>query len=385
MKSLLISKFLSKYSNASSPSVFFAPGRINIIGEHIDYNGGLVLPANISLGTYIAASFRSDSRIVFYSENFNEEITINIDDLSFKEEHTWANYLKGVMAVLKVYGHKIDKGLNIYIFGNLPHGAGLSSSASVELATAVMLNYMFGFSIQSIDLVKMAQKAENEYMNLKCGIMDQFIIGVGKKGNAILLNTSNLQFEYIPLDLGRFRFVITNSMKERKLTESKYNERLEECRLGLKQIQEELFVEHLCQLTELDISKVESLVTDETIKRRVKHVVLENVRTVKAAELLKKGKNVELGELINQSHMSLKTDYEVTGFELDSLQEIQVKQKGVLGSRMTGAGFGGCTITLISSDCVDSFISNVTNEYKTITGLSAEFYVVSNVNGAAKM
>jgi galactokinase len=385
MKDILIAKFLSKFCSGNAPSVYFAPGRINIIGEHIDYNGGLVLPANINLGTYIAASFRADTKIVFYSENFNEEITIDFNDLSFKTEHAWANYPKGVMAMLKENGHKIDKGLNIYIFGNLPHGTGLSSSASVELATAVMLNHMFDFSMQSIDLVKLAQKAENEYMKLKCGIMDQFIIGMGKKGNAILLNTSNLQFEHIPLDLGSYQFVITNSMKERKLTESKYNERLEECRLGLKQIQKGLNVEHLCQLTELDFSKIDKLIADETIKRRVKHVVSENNRTIKAAELLKNGNIIELGELLNQSHMSLKNYYEVTGFELDTLQEIQVKQKGVLGSRMTGAGFGGCTITLISTDYIDAFINNVKSEYKSKTNLNAEFYVVTSANGASRV
>jgi len=384
MINILKKIFFNKFDTSEKPKIYFAPGRINIIGEHIDYNGGYVLPMSINLGTYAAVNFREDNLINFVSYNFKDNFLLNEHELKFNSEHNWANYPKGVISVFEEAGFRINKGFNVLYHGNLPKGAGLSSSASIELVTAVMLNDLFDFKIDMLDLVKFSKKAENEYMGLNCGIMDQFAIGMGKKNHSILLDSNSLEFEYIPMNLGNYTFLITNSMKVRKLVESKYNERQNECNTALKLLQKELIINNLCQLSVEDFNLVE-YIFDENIKKRTLHVVSENQRTKKAAEFLKNNDLHSLGELLNQSHLSLKNNYEVTGYELDTLQEISVKQDGVIGSRMTGAGFGGCTITLIDKSKVDDFIKNVEVEYTKKTGLEPEFYIVESEDMARKI
>ena len=377
--------FASKFNTAEKPLIYFAPGRINIIGEHIDYNEGFVLPAAINLGTYAVVSLRNDDLINLVSHNFTDCFEVNKSDLQYYEIHNWANYPKGVMFVLAEAGYKISQGFNVLFYGNLPNRAGLSSSASIELATAVMLNDLFDFKIKMLDLVKFALEAENHYIRLNCGIMDQFAIGMGKKNNAILLNSQSLEYEYIPMNLGDYNFVITNTMKKRNLVDSKFNERQNECIAALNIIQKELNVNNLCQLNLADYQKIEHLLTDENLKKRVLHVISENIRTIEATQKLKNNDLQALGELLNQSNLSLKNNYEVTGFELDTLQAIAVKQKGVLGSRMTGAGFGGCNITLISKDCINDFIKIVKIEYSQKTGLIPEFIIMQSDDGARKI
>jgi len=273
----------------------------------------------------------------------------------------------------------------VLYYGNLPNQAGLSSSASIELATAVMLNDLFDFKIEKLDLVKFALEAENKYIGLNCGIMDQFAIGMGKKNHAILLNSHSLEYEYIPMNLGDYNFVITNTMKKRTLVDSKFNERQNECLAALHIIQKELNVNNLCQLNLADYKNIEHLLKDENLKKRALHVISENIRTIQATQKLKNNDLQGLGELLNQSNLSLKNNYEVTGFELDTLQAIAVKQKGVLGSRMTGAGFGGCNITLIHKDCINDFFKNVKTEYSQKTGLNPEFIIVQSDDGARKI
>lgn len=381
----LKNEFCKKFDYNKKPNVFFAPGRINIIGEHIDYNGGLVLPFAINLGTYAFVGLRNDDKINFVSKNFQEEISIKIADLEFKKEHNWANYPKSIISKLSEEGFKINQGFDVMFYGNLPNGAGLSSSASIELVTALMLNELFDFDIEMIDLVKLSQKAENEYMKLSCGIMDQFAIGMSKKNHALLLNSDNLDYDFFPLQLGDYKFIVTNSMKKRKLTESKYNQRQNECDIALEILQKDLLINNLCQLSFEDYKLVEYLFENEDVKKRVLHVVTENERTKLASEKLKDNDLVSLGKLLNESHLSLKNNYEVTGFELDTLFEIQTKQEGVLGSRMTGAGFGGCTISLINKNEVENFCKNVKKEYFDKTKINAEFYLVESEAGARKL
>ena len=377
--------FADKFNTAEKPLIYFAPGRINIIGEHIDYNSGFVLPTAINLGTYAVVSLRNDDLINLVSFNFADSFVGNKNDLQYYEIHNWANYPKGVMYVLAEAGYKVSQGFNVLFYGNLPNRAGLSSSASIELATAVMINDLFDFKIEMIDLVKFALEAENNYIRLNCGIMDQFAIGMGKKNHAILLNSHSLVYEYIPMNLGDYNFVITNTMKKRNLVDSKFNERQNECLAALNIIQKELNVNNLCQLNIVDYQKIEHLLTDENLKKRVLHVISENIRTIEATQKLKNNDLQALGELLNQSNLSLKNNYEVTGFELDTLQSIAVKQKGVLGSRMTGAGFGGCNITLISTDYINDFFKNVKTDYSKKTGLNPEFIILQSDDGARKI
>ena len=377
--------FADKFNTSEKPLMYFAPGRVNIIGEHIDYNEGFVLPTAINLGTYAVVSLRNDDLINFVSHNFTDSFVVNKNDLQYNEIHNWANYPKGVMFVLAQAGHKISQGFNVLYYGNLPNQAGLSSSASIELATAVMLNDLFDFKIEMLDLVKFALQAENNYIGLNCGIMDQFAIGMGKKNYAVLLNSHSLQYEYIPVNLGNYNFVITNTMKKRSLVDSKFNERQNECSAALNIIQKEMNVNSLCQLNLEDYKKIEHLLTDENLKKRALHVISENIRTMQAVQKLKSNDLQGLGQLLNQSNLSLKNNYEVTGFELDTLQAIAVKQKGVLGSRMTGAGFGGCNITLISKDCINDFIKIVKIEYSQKTGLNPESIIMQSDDGARKI
>ncbi|MBN2662692.1 MAG: galactokinase [Bacteroidales bacterium] len=384
MKDFFINKFQNTFNTNNVPKIFFAPGRVNIIGEHTDYNGGYVMPFAINLGTYAIAMLRNDNNINFISANFSKSISITTNELNYNKNHQWANYPKAVAKIISEAGYKITTGFDVLFYGDLPTGAGLSSSASIELATAVMLNELFNFNISQIDLVKYSLQAENEYMGLNCGIMDQFAIGMCKKDNAVLLNTQNLQYEHIPLNTYNYQFIIVNSMKKRELLNSKFNTRQNECKIALKQLKKELIINNLCELNSASLHSNKNLIKNDTLLKRATHVISENERTINLSNELKNSNLQQVGELMNLSHNSLKNNYEVTGSELDILQEISLKQKGVIGSRMTGAGFGGCTISLVDKNFAQNFKTKVETKYFDATNLKPKFYFVNSSNGAGK-
>ncbi len=360
--------------------LFFAPGRVNLIGEHTDYNGGHVFPCAITWGTYLAARMRRDSKIKLYSLNRSQEgiITTSCEDImSGKKEDRWTDYPKGVLYTFMKEGYHLESGFDLIYYGNLPNGAGLSSSASIEVVTAYMLCSLCHFDISGEKLALMCQKAENEYNGMKCGIMDQFAIAMGKKESAIFLNTMDLSYQYVPLHLTGYRLVVANTNKPHKLTESKYNERRKECEEALGDIREKSPLSDLACLCDLDIDRFEAVrdnIENVSAKKRAKHAVYENVRTTEAVSLLKEGKIEKFGELMKTAHMSMKEDFEATGEELDALAEAAWEEAGCIGSRMTGGGFGGCTVSIVREDAVSGFIANVGEKYKNRTGYTADFY-----------
>ncbi len=366
---------------------FFAPGRVNLIGEHTDYNGGHVFPCALSVGTYAIARRRNDSFINMYSNNFIDigKIQFSVEELKNVEEHDWANYPKGVLKVFKDAGHSINQGFDCLFYGNIPNGAGLSSSASIELATSVMLNELFNLNIPMVEMVKYSQKAENEFIGVSCGIMDQFAIGMGKKDSAVLLDCDTLKYEYSPVELEGASLVIANTNKRRGLADSKYNERRSECERALADLQKNLQISSLGDLTIDEFEKNKHLIENEIDRKRAAHAVYENERTKLAVQKLKQGDIIGFGQLMNQSHISLRDLYEVTGFELDTLVQLAWDSEGVIGSRMTGAGFGGCTVSIIKNDYIQSFIDSVGPQYAEKTGLNPEFYVVNIGNGASEL
>ena len=368
-------------------SKFFAPGRVNLIGEHTDYNGGHVFPCAIHKGTYALVKKRDDKKFRMYSENFENLgiIEFLLDNLVNEKKHKWVNYPKGVVKMFIEAGYKIDSGFDVLFYGNIPNGSGLSSSASIEIVTSIILKDLYNLDIDMVEMVKLSQKAENQFIGVNSGIMDQFAVGMGKKDNAILLDCNTLKYSYAPVILKDEVLVIGNTNKKRGLADSKYNERRAECEEALKDLQKELDIQSLGELSIEEFNKSEKLIKNEINRKRAKHAVYENQRTIKAQKELMEGKLKEIGRLMNESHVSLRDNYEVTGIELDTMVEITWNQEGVIGSRMTGAGFGGCTISIVKKNAVDKFIANVGKEYKERVGLNADFYVVNISDGAKKL
>ncbi|MFY4774434.1 galactokinase [Metabacillus sp. RGM 3146] len=379
--------FRETFESQNNERAFYAPGRVNLIGEHTDYNGGHVFPCALNIGTYAIAENRQDRLFRVTSLNFKEIgiIEFSLDDLSYNKEHDWANYPKGVIKEFADKGIAINQGMNILYYGNIPNGAGLSSSASIELVTAVLVNELSRAGVDMIEMVKMSQHAENEYIGVKSGIMDQFAIGLGKDESAVLLNCQTLEYHYSPLELDDAVLVIANTNKRRTLADSKYNERRSECDRALLQLQSVLEIQSLGDLSKEEFLKHQHLITNETDRKRAKHAVYENLRTLKAVQLLKEGNVAGFGQLMNESHESLRYDYEVTGKELDSMVEASWKEPGVIGSRMTGAGFGGCTVSIVKKDYVSSFLENAGKAYEAETNLTPDFYVVEVGNGAREI
>ncbi len=385
MKSLY-EQFQNLYGEGGELRSFFSPGRVNLIGEHTDYNGGHVFPCSLSIGTYAVARKRKDNLIRFYSMNFESQgvITVDSKNLAFDSAHDWANYPKGVVSVFQKSGYSVE-GFDVLYFGNIPNGAGLSSSASIELATAVLLNELNDLQVEMVEMVKMSQRAENEFVGVNCGIMDQFAIGMGKEEAAVLLDCNTLNYSYSPVVLENASLVIANTNKRRGLADSKYNERRSECERALAQLQEHLKIQSLGDLTIDAFEANKHHITNPIDQKRAKHAVYENVRTIEAAKRLKAGEIEAFGQLMNESHVSLRDDYEVTGLELDGLVEAAWSEEGVIGSRMTGAGFGGCTISIVENQFLASFQTNVAKTYKEKTGLTPEFYVVEIGAGAREI
>lgn len=366
---------------------FFAPGRINLIGEHTDYNGGHVFPASISLGTYALATKRTDKRLRFYSMNFPDKgiIECELDDLNYNEEHDWANFPKGMIKLMKEDGCDISSGIDILYYGNIPNSAGLSSSASIEMVTGVLLEGLFDFKMKRIDMVKFGQKVENNYMGINSGIMDQFAIGMGKKDHAIHLNTETLDYHYAPIELPNHSIIIINTNKSRTLANSKYNERRTQCEKALSDLQTKLNIDSLGDLSPDEFETHKHLIQDKTNQKRAKHAVYENARTLDALDKLKRNDLVGFGKLMNESHLSLQYDYEVTGIELDTIVETAWKQEGVLGARMTGAGFGGCAIAIVDNNHIETFKQNVNQAYVEKIGYDATFYTAEIGDGAKEI
>ena len=366
---------------------FFAPGRVNLIGEHTDYNGGNVFPCAIDKGTYGLVKKRNDRKFRMYSENFADlgVMEFTLDELTNDKKHDWANYPKGVIKMFLEAGQKIDSGFDILFSGNIPNGAGLSSSASIEMLTAIVLKDLFHLSIDPLEMAPLGKKTENLFIGVNSGIMDQFAVAMGKKDHAILLDCNTLKYDYVPVVLKDEVIVIANTNKRRGLADSKYNERRAECDEALAELQTKLPIKALGELSIEQFEANKNLIKSPVRQKRAKHAVYENQRTLKAQKELSAGNLAEFGKLMNQSHISLRDDYEVTGVELDTLAALAWEQPGVVGSRMTGAGFGGCTVSIVKKDKVDDFIKNVGEAYKNKIGYAADFYIASVSDGAKKL
>ena len=383
----VLAKFKELFGDEGEIGVYFAPGRVNMIGEHTDYNGGHVFPCALTIGTYGVARKREDRKLRFFSMNFEQRgiIESSLDDLTPSKAAGWTNYPKGVMWAFGEKGMPVECGMDLVLFGNIPNGSGLSSSASVEVLTGFILRDMFGFDVTNQDLALIGQFSENNYNGVNCGIMDQFAIAMGKAGHAIFLDTATLEYEYAPIKLENAKIVITCSNKKRGLGDSKYNERRSECETALAEIQTVKDIKSLGELTEDEFEEVKETVKSDIRIQRAKHAVYENQRTVKAVDALQNNDVALFGELMNASHVSLRDDYEVTGIELDTLVEEAWKVEGVIGSRMTGAGFGGCTVSIVKDEAVDNFIEQVGKAYEAKIGYAADFYVVEIGDGPQKL
>lgn len=383
MKEIILKKFAEVFGDAEGVKVYFAPGRVNLIGEHTDYNGGHVFPCALTIGTYGVARKRNDNKLRFFSMNFEQlgVIESSLEDLVPSKEADWTNYPKGVMWAFEEKGMKIPYGLDLLLNGNIPNGSGLSSSASVEVLTGSILRDFFGFEVSNQDLALIGQFSENNFNKVNCGIMDQFAIAMGKQNHAIFLDTATLSYEYAPIKLENAKIVIACSNKKRGLGDSKYNERRSECETALAELQQVVEIKTLGDLDEESFEKYKSAIKSDVRVRRAKHAVYENQRTMRAVEALKNNDVKLFGELMNASHVSLRDDYEVTGIELDTLVEEAWKVDGVIGSRMTGAGFGGCTVSIVKDEAIDTFIDQVGKAYKEKIGYAADFYVVEIGDG----
>lgn len=387
MKETVLKKFEEVYGSAEGADVYFAPGRVNMIGEHTDYNGGHVFPCALTIGTYAAVKKRADRKLRFYSMNFDSLgiIESSLDDLTPSDQAGWTNYPKGVMWAFAKRGMKMDCGLDIVLNGNIPNGSGLSSSASLEVLTGFYLRDLYGFQVSNVDLAKIGQYSENNFNGMNCGIMDQFASAMGKKDNAIFLDTADLSYQYAPLVLDGAKIVVTNSNVKHSLVNSEYNVRRSECEKALAELQTVVKIAGLGDLTEEEFEEYKCVIKDEVRVKRAKHAVYENQRTIRAVEALKSNDLKLFGELMNASHVSLRDDYEVSCEEIDVLVDEAWKVNGVIGSRITGGGFGGCTVSIVKDEALEQFKEKVGAAYKERVGKTADFYVVEIGDGPRKM
>lgn len=381
----LKSAFEAAYQQ-SATDVFFSPGRVNLIGEHTDYNGGFVFPCALSFGTYLLMAPNNEQKINFRSLNVEEVYSLELTQLTTPLlNKAWANYPLGVLAQFVKRGVAIEKGYDILFWGNVPAGAGLSSSAAMEVVTAFAFNEILGTNYDRTELAKIGQASEHEFAGVMCGIMDQFASSQGKKDHAIYLNCDTLEFDLVPVQLDGIKVVVSNTHSPHHLDSGAYNDRVRQCQLAVEQISAVRPIKNLAELSQADFEQVESAITDPIAYRRARHVVGEVQRTKDAVEALQKGDIITFGELMTQSHISLRDDYEVTGLQLDSLAEAAWKVEGVLGSRMTGGGFGGCTVSLVRDEAIPAFIEQVGKEYTEKTGLKADFYIAEIGDGAHRV
>ena len=385
MKANLVQKFQQMFGENGDIRTYFAPGRVNLIGEHTDYNGGHVFPCALTIGTYAVARKRDDDKIRFYSANFESLgiIETSLDDFIPSKKAGWTNYPKGVMWAFEKRGYVMTTGLDMLIYGDIPNGSGLSSSASLEVLTGVVLKDLYNFDeVSMVDIALIGQDSENNFNGCNCGIMDQFASAMGKEGNAIFLDTSTLEYEYAPVELEDAKIVITNSKVKHSLVDSAYNDRRNECETALKELQTVVDIKTLGDLSEEVFEMHKDAIKSEIRQKRAKHAVYENQRTIKAVEALKNNEVEKFGALMNQSHDSLKTDYEVSCNEIDLLVDLARSIPGVMGSRITGGGFGGCTVSIVKNEAIDTFVETVGKGYLEKVGHEAEFYVVEIGGGA---
>ena len=384
MKAKLLDKFQQIFGEGGEIGVYFAPGRVNLIGEHTDYNGGHVFPCALTLGTYCVVRKRNDNKLRFYSLNFDKigVIESDLNDLTPYKEAGWSNYPKGVIWAFEKRGYHLPQGLDILIYGNIPNGSGLSSSASLEVLTGLMLKEMFGFDVSMVDIALIGQYSENNYNGCNCGIMDQFASAMGKKDHAIFLDTNTLEYEYAPVVLEDAKIVIVNSKVKHSLVDSAYNDRRNECETALKELQTVADIQTLGDLTEETFEMYKDAIKSDIRRKRAKHAVYENQRTIKAVQALKDNEVEIFGQLMNASHVSLRDDYEVSCEEIDMLVDLAWETEGVIGARITGGGFGGCTVNIVKNEAVDRFVETIGKTYKEKVGHEAEFYVVDIGDGA---
>lgn len=384
MVELLIQKFKELYGERGEIRTYFAPGRVNLIGEHTDYNGGHVFPCALTIGTYGVVRKRRDNKLRFYSVNFSRlgVMETDLNDLTPYKAAGWTNYPKGVMWAFEKRGYKLPQGLDILIYGNIPNGSGLSSSASLEVLTGVILKDVFGFDVSMVEIALIGQYSENNYNGCNCGIMDQFASAMGKKDNAIFLDTNTLEYEYAPVVLEDAKIVIINSKVKHSLVDSAYNDRRKECETALKELQAVVDIQTLGDLTEEEYEAHKDAIKSEIRQKRAKHAVYENQRAIKAVAALKANDVETFGKLMNASHVSLRDDYEVSCEEIDILVDLAWEIEGVVGSRITGGGFGGCTVSIVKNETVDYFIETIGAKYEKEVGYKAEFYVVDIGDGA---
>ena len=388
MKEQVLTRFKELFGDEGDIRVYFAPGRVNLIGEHTDYNGGHVFPCALTIGTYGVARKRADKKLRFYSMNFEQlgVLESSIEGLKPEKEADWTNYPKGVIWAFGEKGMQVDTGLDLLLFGNIPNGSGLSSSASVEVLTGYILKDLFGFDVTNQDLALIGQFSENKFNGVNCGIMDQFASAMGREGHAIFLDCKDLSYKYVPLDMKGYKIVIGNTKKKRSLAESKYNERCEECAKALEQLRQ-IKPEATC-LRDFAVEEFEEnklLIKDDVCRMRAEHVIYECDRVLKSVEALTSGDLEEFGKLMTGSHISLRDLYEVTGMHLDTMVEESLKIEGCIGSRMTGAGFGGCTVSIVKDDVLDTFISQVKEKYTSRTGITPEFYISEPSDGGREI
>lgn len=387
MEKKLMETFQKLYGGEGDIRTFFSPGRVNLIGEHTDYNGGHVFPCALTLGTYGIARKRNDRKIRFYSDNFSGlgVMETSLYDLVPSPAAKWTNYPKGVIWAFEKKGYSIAQGMDVLVYGNIPNGSGLSSSASLEVLTGVILKDLFDIEISMQDIALIGQYSENHYNGCNCGIMDQFAVAMGKKDCAVFLDTNTLQYEYATVKLEDAKIVITNSKVKHSLVDSAYNDRRRESETALKDLQKVVDIRTLGDLTEEEFEIHKDAIGDEICKKRAKHAVYENQRTIRAVKALKENDIAGFGRLMNQSHISLRDDYEVSCEEIDILVDLAWKINGVVGSRITGGGFGGCTVSIVKNDAVETFVEQVGKGYKEQTGHEAEFYVVEIGDGARRL
>ena len=388
MLNKLIQEFQKLYGAEGELRTYFAPGRVNLIGEHTDYNGGHVFPCALTLGTYAVVRDREDRGLRFYSMNFSSlgVLETSLDDLVPHKEASWTNYPKGVMWAFEKRGFHLTHGLDIAIFGDIPAGSGLSSSASLEVLTGIILKDTFGFDQVSMpEIALIGQDSENNFNGCNCGIMDQFASAMGRKDHAIFLDTSTLEYQYAPVRLEDAKIVITNSKVKHSLVNSAYNDRRRECETALSDLQTVTQIKTLGDLSNEAFESFQSAIKDPVCLKRARHAVHENQRTIQAVEALKNNDIALFGKLMNASHESLKTDYEVSCPEIDLLVDLAQAMPGVIGSRITGGGFGGCTVSIVKNDTVDRFVKEIGSAYQKETGHEAEFYIVEIGDGARKL
>jgi len=379
-----IKKEFKKVFGYEPEHIYFAPGRVNLIGEHIDYNGGMVLPCALTIGTYGAVALRDDDKVRLYSENFKDDGIVSLNLKTFELEKAYYDYIIAMFALLDKMGHKVTRGFDLYLYGNIPNGSGLSSSASLTVLLGYMLSNLFGFNLSKVDLAKLGQECEH-YVGVNCGIMDHFASALGNDASAIYLNTNTLNYSYVPVDFKEYQLIVINTNKKRKLTDSKYNERRQECDKSLEILKKHYDINKLCDLKVEDLDRVEEILNDDVLFRRVKHAVSENDRVLRFSKALAANDLLTVGKLLSESHESLRYDYEVTGMELDALVESFIIQQGTIGARMVGAGFGGCAIALVEKDKLETVVENASKIYASIVGYEPTVYYVEIGTGVHKI